>query len=149
MPHDHLLVRLFMLVNDVRDISTQVFSHGLEYKKYSKLVSNNPKFEELTIKYINDFRDVDFENKEVGKFKAKKIYFLRIVRRKGEKESDEEHGFINILKREISLPADMINLFVFYVLDLKLKNLIIKTEKDDGTSKIIKSLKYYFRLNNH
>jgi hypothetical protein len=49
------------------------------------------------------------------------IYFLRIVRRKKDKGSDKEYGFIDILKHEIKLPKDLINLFVFRVLDLKSK----------------------------
>jgi len=89
-----------------------------KYKKYSKVISNNPKLEEFPIKRINYLTDVDFENKEVGKLKSKKNYFLRIVRRKGEKGNNEEHGFIDILKHEISLPTDMINLFEFRVLSL-------------------------------
>ena len=42
-----------------------------------------------------------------------KIYFLRIVRRIGDKEDENERGYINILGKEINLSKDLINLFVF------------------------------------
>jgi hypothetical protein len=85
------------------------------------LVSNNPELKEKDIRYIDDFKDVNLENKCVEHFKADTIYFLRIVRRKKDKGSDKEYGFIDILKHEIKLPKDLINLFVFRVLDLKSK----------------------------
>ena len=72
-------------------------------------------------------------------FKADKIYFLRIVRRKNDKGSDEEYGCIDILKHEIKLPKDLINLFVFCIIDINLRNLKINIELDDGSLKEIKS----------
>ncbi|MCW3130062.1 MAG: hypothetical protein N2V75_08215 [Methanophagales archaeon] len=51
---------------------------------------------------------MNLENKRVEHFKANKIYFLRIVRRKNDKDSDNEYGFIDILKHEIKLPKDLI-----------------------------------------
>jgi hypothetical protein len=93
--------------------------------KYSRLVSNNPELKEKEIKYIDDFKDVNLKNKCVKHFKADKIYFLQIVRRKNAKDSDNEYGFIDILKHEITLPKDLINLFLFCVLDLKSKLLKI------------------------
>lgn len=62
---------------------------------------------------------MNLENKCVEHFMAGKIYFLRIVRRKNDKGSDNEYAFIDILKHEIKLPKDLINLLVFCVLDLK------------------------------
>jgi len=68
---------------------------------------------------MDGFKNVNLENKGVKNFKAHKIYFLRIVRRKNDKGSDEEYGFIDILNHEIKLPKDLINLFVFCALDIK------------------------------
>ncbi|RLG13840.1 MAG: hypothetical protein DRN66_03450 [Candidatus Nanohalarchaeota archaeon] len=79
-----------------------------------------------------NFEDVDLENRTAKNFKTHKIYFLRIVRRKGTKESDEEYGFINIMKHEIKLSKDLIHLFVFCVLDVKLKKITVNSELDDG-----------------
>lgn len=85
---------------------------------FNSVFSNNPELKEKDIKHIDDFKDVNLENKCVKHFKADKIYFLRIVRRKNDKGSDNEYGFIDILKHEIKLPQDLINLFVFCVLIL-------------------------------
>ena len=63
------------------------------------------------------------------------IYWLRIVRRKNEKGTDEEYGYINILNRDIKLPKDMINMFVFCVFNIKSKKMKINIEQDDGTLK--------------
>ena len=98
----------------------------MDYEKYTNLVNNNPEIE--NIKYIKDFKDIYLENKEVKKFKETKIYFLRIVRRKGEKGDEKEEGFIDILKHEIKLSKDLINLFVYCILDIKAKELSIHTE---------------------
>jgi hypothetical protein len=62
------------------------------------------------------------------------------VRRKNDKGSDKEYGFIDILKHEIKLPKDLINLFVFCVLDLKSKLLKINIELDDGSSRKIQKI---------
>lgn len=146
--HNSVFSRKFwnkLRFTDEEEIDIEIKKFNMDYKKYSKLISNNPKLEDLNIKHISDFKEVDLENREVRKFKSKKIYFLRIVRRKGQKGSAEEHGFINILKREIRLPKDLINLFVFSVLDLKSKELLIQTEKDDGSLKRINRMKFLIK----
>ena len=104
--------------NDEQEIDVKIKAFNVAYEKYSRLVSNNPELKEKDIKYIDDFKDVNLENKCVEQFKVDKIYFLRIVRRKNDKGSDKEYGFIDILKHEIKMPKDLINLFVFCVLDL-------------------------------
>jgi len=109
------------------------------------LVSNNPELKEKDIKHIDDFKDVNLENKCVEHFMADKIYFLRIVRRKNDKGSDKEYGFIDILKHEIKLPKDLINLFVFCVLDLKSKLLKINIELDNGYLKEVKSMAFVIK----
>ncbi len=91
---------------------------------------------------MDDFKNVNLENKVVKHFRADKIYFLRIVRRKNDKGSDKEYGFIDILKHEIKLPKDSINLFVFCVLDIRSKNLKINIGLDDGSLKVIKSTEF-------
>ena len=91
---------------------------------------------------MNDFKDIDLENKNVKNFKTHKIYFLRIVRRKNAKESDEEYGFIDILKTEIKLSTDLINLFVFCVLDVKSKKLVMNSELDGGSLEEIKTIEF-------
>ena len=110
-----------------------------------KLISNNPEIKEKDIKHMDDFKNANLENKNVKLFMADKIYFLRIVRRKNDKDSDTEYGFIDILKHEIKLPKDLINLFVFCVLDLRSKNLKICIELDDGSLKVVKSTEFVIR----
>jgi len=127
---------------DEDEIDIKIKGFNIEYEKYSKLISNNPVIKEDEIKHMDDFKDVDFENKEVKKFRVNKIYWLRIVRRKNEKGTDKEYGHINILKHEIELPKDMINQFVFCVFDIKSKKMKINIELDDGTLKEVKSLDF-------
>ncbi len=122
-----------------------MFHANYQRAKYSQLISNNPEINEENIKYMDDFKDVNLENKGVEHFKADKIYFLRIVRRKNDKGTDNEYGFIDILKHEIKLPKDLINLFVFCVLDLKSKLLKINIELDDGSLKEVKSMAFIIK----
>ncbi|MEA2052362.1 MAG: hypothetical protein U9O90_06025 [Euryarchaeota archaeon] len=131
--------------SDEQEIDIKIKDFNVAYEKYSRLVSNNPERKEKDIKYIDDFKDANLENKCVEQFKADKIYFLRIVRRKNDKGSDKEYGFIDILKHEIKLPKDLINLFVFCVLDLKSKLLKINIELDDGSLKEVKSIAFVIK----
>lgn len=125
---------------DEHEIDIKIKDFNIAYEKYSKLISNNPKFDNE--KYIDSFNGIDLENKHVKKFKSNKIYFLRIVRRKNEKGSVKEYGFINIMNEEIKIPKGLINLFVFCVLDLKSKTLSICTELDNGALNKVKSIKF-------
>ncbi|KAF5413975.1 MAG: hypothetical protein C5S48_10425 [Candidatus Methanogaster sp.] len=131
--------------SDEQEIDVKILDFNIAYEKYSRLISNNPELEEEDVRYIYDFKDVDMENEHVKYFKADKIYFLRIVRRKNDKGSDEEYGFIDILKHEIKLPKDLINLFVFCVIDINLKHLKINIELDDGSLKEIKSVAFLIK----
>ncbi len=131
--------------SDEQEIDVKIEGFNVAYEKYSRLVSNNPELKEKDIKYIDDFKDVNLENKCVERFKTDKIYFLRIVRRKNDKGSDEEYGFIDSLKHEIKLPKDLINLFVFCALDLKSKLLKINIELDDGSLKEVKSMAFVIK----
>ncbi len=67
------------------------------------------------------------------------------MRRKNDKGSDKEYGFIDILKHVIKLPKDMMDLFVFCVLDLKSKLLKINIELDDGSLKEVKSIAFVIK----
>ncbi len=78
---------------DEQEIDVKIMDFNVAYEKYSRLVSNNPELKEKDIKHIDDFKDVDLENTCVERFKADRIYFLRIVRRKSDKGSDKEYGF--------------------------------------------------------
>ncbi len=127
---------------DEDEIDIKIKNFNIEYEKYSTLISNNPELKEDEIKHIDDFKDIDLENKEAKNFRAHKIYFLRIVRRKGEKGTDNEYGYINILKKEIRLPKDIINLFVFCALDVKSKTIRINTELDDGSLREVKTMEF-------
>ncbi|MEA3438251.1 MAG: hypothetical protein U9R43_17440 [Thermodesulfobacteriota bacterium] len=131
--------------SDEQEIDVKIIDFNIAYEKYSRLISNNPELEEEDVRYIGDLKDVDLENKHVKYFKADKIYFLRIVRRKNDKDSDEEYGFIDILKHEIKLPKDLINLFVFCIIDIKLKHLKINIELDDGSLKELKSVAFMIK----
>ena len=128
-----------------QEIDIKIKDFNVAYEKYSQLISNNPEINEENIKHMDDFKDVNLENKGVENFKAHKIYFLRIVRRKNDKGSDEEYGFIDILNHEIKMPKDLINLFVFCVLDLKSKLLKINIELDDGSLKDVKSTEFIIK----
>lgn len=125
---------------DEDEMDIKIKDFNVAYEKYTNLVNNNPEIEKL--KYIKDFKDIDLENKEVKKFKETKICFLRIVRRKGEKMSEKEYGFIDILKQEIKLPKDLINLFVYCILDIKAKELSIHVEEEDGKLNKIKTINF-------
>jgi hypothetical protein len=82
--------------SDEQEINVKIKDFNVAYEKYSRLVSTNPEIKEKDIKYIDDFNDVNLENKCAKHLKADKIYFLRIVRRKNDKGSDKEYGFIDI-----------------------------------------------------
>ena len=128
---------------DEDEIDIKIKDFNIAYEKYTNLINNNPEIEKP--KFIDDFKDVDFENTEVKNFKETKIYFLRIVRRKGEKGGEKEYGFIDILKQEIKLPKDLINLFVYCILDLKSKKLSLYTEDDDGKLNEIKTINFIIK----
>ncbi|NMX22153.1 hypothetical protein C5S30_06975 [ANME-1 cluster archaeon GoMg4] len=122
MPHERYIGKLaFFLLNlgvyPLYIAPRSPWNNG-QVEGFNSVFSNNPELKEKDIKHIDDFKDVNLENKCVKHFKADKIYFLRIVRRKNDKGSDNEYGFIDILKHEIKLPQDLINLFVFCVLIL-------------------------------
>lgn len=125
---------------DENEIDIKIKDFNIAYEKYSRLTSNNPKVDNK--KYIDSFNGIDLENKYVKKFKSDKIYFLRIVRRENEKGSTSEYGFINIMNKEIKIKKNLINLFVFCMLDLKLKTLSISTELDNGLLNKVKSIKF-------
>lgn len=130
---------------DEEEIDIKIKDFNIAYEKYSQLISNNPKLTEKEIKHMDDYKNINLENKKAKNFKADKIYFLRIVRRKNTKGDENEHGYINILKHEIKLPKDLINLFVFCTINIKTKKLIIKTELDDGFLKEIKSTNFIIK----
>ena len=125
---------------DEDEVDVKIKGFNVEYEKYSKLISTNPKRESVIL-HIDDFKNINLENKNVKKFKSHIIHFLRIVRRKNEKDSEKEYGFINILKQEIEIPKELINLFVFCTLDLKSKRLTVNSELDNGSLNEIKSVK--------
>ena len=129
---------------DEDEIDVKIKDFNIAYEKYSNLISNNPEISS-DVKYIEDFKGIDLENKQVKKFRTHYINFLRIVRRKNEKGSDKEYGFIEILNQEIKIPKKLINLFVFCTLDLKSKKLTISSELDDGSLKEIKSIKFIIK----
>jgi len=124
---------------DEQEIDIEIKNFNLEYSKYSKLINNNIPLTNQV--FIQDFKEVDLENKQVSKFKADSIYFLRIVRRKGEKAESNETGFIELLGKEILLQPDLINLFVFCELKIKSQKLIISTENESGQLLKIKEQK--------
>lgn len=122
------------------ELDIKIKEFNVEYEKYSNLISNNP--EVKTRKKLSDFTDTDLENKTVSKFKCKEIYFLRIVRRKGEKGSEAESGFISVMGTEITLNQDIINTFVLCKIDLGTKKIIISTEDSAGKLRRVISLKF-------
>lgn len=128
---------------DEEEIDIKIVDFNIAYKKYSHLIENNV---EIKIpRYINDTENINLENKQIAKFKSNKIYFLRIVRRLGDKNDEKETGYINILGKEIILRKDLINLFVFCELNLKAEKLLISTEIESGSLIKIKQLKFKVR----
>ncbi|PKP54483.1 MAG: hypothetical protein CVT90_01030, partial [Candidatus Altiarchaeales archaeon HGW-Altiarchaeales-3] len=128
---------------DENEMDIKIKDFNVAYEKYTNLINNNPEIEKP--RYIGDFKDIDLENNVVKNFKETKIYFLRIVRRKGEKKSEKEYGFIDILKQEIELSKDLINLYVYCVVDIKLKKLFIHMEGDDGKLSEIKTINFMIK----
>lgn len=125
---------------DEKEVDVKIKGFNLEYEKYTNLVNNNPPLENP--KFMDDFKGVDLKNKHVNKFRGHKIYFLRITRRKGEKCDINEYGFIDVLKHEIKLPVDLINLFIYCVLDIKKKKLFCYTETKEGNLEKIKEINF-------
>ncbi len=123
-----------------QEIDINITRFNLEYEKYTMLTENNPA--DAPIKYINNFNDVNIDNKFVSNFKVHKIYFLRIVRRRGEKQGQDEYGYIEVLKEEIRLPKNLINLFVVVIIDLKNKEMKIYSETEKGILIEEKVMKY-------
>lgn len=126
------------------EIDIEIRNFNLEYEKYSNLIANNP--ETTQPRYIKDYNDIDLKNKQVNKFRQTKIYFLRIVRRKGEKEKEDERGFIDIVGEEISLGKDLINLFTFSIIDINEGTISINIEEESGKLQEIK--RKNFQINN-
>jgi len=129
---------------DEKEVDVKIKSFNLEYEKYTNLVNNNPPLENP--EFMDDFKSADIKNKHVKKFKEHEICFLRITRRKGERGDKKEYGFIDVLKHEIKLSVDLINLFVYCVIDLKKKKLFCYTETKDGNLEEIKNIN--FKLKN-
>lgn len=125
---------------DEEEVDVKIKNFNMEYEKYTKLVNNNPPLK--IPKFMEDLNDVDLKNKQVKKFKEHKICFLRIVRRKGEKGDKKERGFIDVLKHEIKFPVDLINLFIYCVLDIKKKKLFCYTETKEGNLEEIKRINF-------
>jgi len=125
---------------DEQEIDIKIKDFNIAYEKYSHLIDNNIEIKKP--KYINDFKNINFENKQIDKFKSYKIYFLRIVRRTGNKGDENEKGYINILGKELILKKDLINLFVFCELNIRQEKLIIKTETEGGKLIEIKQIKF-------
>lgn len=125
---------------DEQEIDVGITKFNMEYEKYSIFSDNNPI--DLPVRYLQDIKEVNPENKKVSKFKTDKIYFLRIVRRRGEKNTDEEYGFIDILKEEIKIRKDLINLFVVVCINLKNKEMKICSETETGVLIEEKTLSY-------
>jgi len=128
---------------DEDEIDIKIKDFNVAYEKYSYLIDNNVEIKNP--KYINDFESINFDNKQINKFKTYKIYFLRIVRRTGDKGDENERGYINILGKEINLGKDLINLFVFCEIALKEQKLIISTETENGQLVKIKEQKMKIR----
>lgn len=124
------------------EIDIKIKTFNFEYEKYTNLVFNNSELKES--RKMSDFKDVDLANKKIESFREKNIYFLRIVRRKGDKGGRNEKGFINILGHELTIKKDLINLFVFCRLSLSLEKIIISTEVN-GILKVVSRKKYIVR----
>jgi transposase len=62
--------------SDEQEIDVKIKDFNVAYEKYSQLISNNPEIKVGDIKHIDDFKNVNLENKAVKHFRADKIYFL-------------------------------------------------------------------------
>lgn len=125
---------------DEEEIDINIVDFNVAYEKYSHLIDNNAEIKNP--KYIADFKDIDFSNTQINKFKTHRIYFLRVVRRIGEKGDANENGHINILGKEIVLKKDLINLFVFCEVNIKAEKLIIYSENEEGQLIEVKQVKF-------
>ena len=121
--------------NNEEEVDIEIKKFNFEYEKYSDFVGNNPEIAKP--KFMSDFKVKELKNREVRRFREKKIYFLRIVRRKGEKGGKDEKGFINILGKDLLLDTCYINLFTFNTIELDKMELSIKIEKKDGCLEVI------------
>lgn len=121
--------------NNEEEVDVEIKKFNFEYEKYSDFVGNNPEI--ANPKFMSDFKVKELKNREVKRFREKKIYFLRIVRRQGEKGGEDEKGFINILGKNLFLDKSYINLFTFNTIDLEKMVLCVKMEKQDGCLEVI------------
>lgn len=132
---------------DEEEIDVKIKDFNVAYEKYSHLIDNNIIIKHP--KYITDFKGINFDNKQIDKFKTHKIYFLRIVRRIGNKDDENEKGYINILGKKIVIRKDLINLFVFCELNLNEGKLVINSENEGGQLIEIKQIKFKIKnINN-
>jgi len=125
-----------------QEIDVEIKKFNLEYEKYSNLISNNPEIKKP--RYMSDCKKIDFENRKLNKLKKSKIYFLRVVRRKGDKGQKKESGFINILGVEIIIPKSYINLYTFSIIDLKKARISINVEEENG--KLFEVKNFLFKI---
>ena len=58
---------------DEDEVDIEIKNFNLEYERYSNLIGNNPEIKQE--RHIGDYKDIDFENKEVSKLRQTKIYF--------------------------------------------------------------------------
>ncbi len=114
---------------DENELDVEINNFNVEYEKYSCLLENNPEIKNA--RYLIDNCNIDVNNKRVSKFQQTKVYFLRIVRRKGDKGDKNEKGFIEILGNTIFLGKDLINQFTFSILEIKKEEISINIETDD------------------
>jgi len=124
------------------EIDVKIEKFNIEYKKYSNLICNDPEIKKP--RYIDDYKDIDLENKNIYKFKKSKIYFLRVVRRKGDKGEKNEKGFINIMGRDMMMPRSYINLYTFCIIDLKKERVSINVEEENG--KLLEVKYFLFKI---
>jgi hypothetical protein len=129
---------------DEEEIDINIEDFNVSYEKYSHLIDNNAEIKYP--KYITDFKGIDFSNTQINKLKSHRIYFLRIVRRKGNKADSNEEGYINILGKEIVLGKDLINLFVFCEVNIKEEKLTVNTENEAG--QLIEIKRINFKIKN-
>lgn len=127
--------------NNEEELSIAIRKFNLEYEKYTHLIANNASVESpvyLTGKETEE----EFANRNVKNIKEDRIIFLRIIRRKGDKQGENEKGYIQVLGREIELPKSHINLFTFCELQIRNKKLLISIEGENGQLDQIKIVKF-------
>lgn len=97
----------------------------------------------LPERYIRSiFNGLNLENREVGRFMANRIFFLRRVDGEEGATIHGRQGILKVLCTDIEMDPQWIDALLICLLDLK-KKLLIYSEGEDGGQQLVKKLEFW------